>query len=163
MLCAYWKKYGTEHVIIKLIVSWQCALDENEYVGTVLMDLSKAFDFIPHGLLIAKIKAYGLSNNACEFMASYVKGPIPKGKDFKWKKLLDALLKSIPQRSCFGPFIFNIFMNDLFYFFETYSLTNYADDYTLYMISTTIETVLSALRTDTKHAINWFIYKISCR
>ncbi len=48
-------------------------------------------------------------------------------------------------------------MNDLFYFIETSNLTNYADDNTLDMISSTIEIVLSALRTDTEHAINWFI------
>ncbi len=48
-------------------------------------------------------------------------------------------------------------MNDLFYFNETYSLPNYADDNTLYMIWSTIETVLSDLRTDNEHPINWLI------
>ncbi len=36
------------------------------------MDLSEAFDCISHGLLIAKMNAYCLSNHACEFMASYL-------------------------------------------------------------------------------------------
>ncbi len=70
MLCAYRKKYGTEHGVIKLIDSWKCALDENTFVGTVSMVLSKAIDCIPHGLLIVKMKAYGLNNYACECMAS---------------------------------------------------------------------------------------------
>ncbi len=39
MLCgASRKKYGTEHVLIKLIDSWKYALDNNNFVGTVLMD-----------------------------------------------------------------------------------------------------------------------------
>ncbi len=72
MLCAYGKKYGTEHVLIKLIDSWKFALDQNKYAGTVLMGLSKAFDCVPYGLLIAKIHAYGLSINACECMSSHL-------------------------------------------------------------------------------------------
>ncbi len=59
MICAYRKKYGTEHLLIKLIDSWKCAVDENWFVGTALVDLSKAFDCISHGLLIAIMKAYG--------------------------------------------------------------------------------------------------------
>ncbi len=39
MLCAYRKKYGTEHVLIKLIDSWKYAVDNNNFVGIVLMDL----------------------------------------------------------------------------------------------------------------------------
>ncbi len=66
------------------------------------------------------------------------------------------LLTGITQGSSLSPFLFTIVMNDLFYFIEISSLTNYADDNTLDMISTTIETVLSAFRTDTEHAINWF-------
>ncbi len=70
ILCACRQKYGTQHVLIKRTDLWKCALDEDKFVGTDLMDLSKAFDCIPHGLLIAQMNAYGLSNYACEFMAS---------------------------------------------------------------------------------------------
>ncbi len=48
-------------------------------------------------------------------------------------------------------------MNDIFYFIETWDLTNYTYDNNLHHIASTIETVLSALRTDTKAGIDWFI------
>ncbi len=72
MLCAYRKKYGCELVLVKLIDSWKYALDEDNFAGTLLIDLSKAFDCMPHGLLITKMSAYGLSNDACEFMSNYL-------------------------------------------------------------------------------------------
>ena len=67
-LCAYRKKYGCDHVLIKLVESWKEALENDRFVGTVLMDLSKAFDCIPHGLLVCKLKAYGISENACIYL-----------------------------------------------------------------------------------------------
>ena len=49
-------------------------LDNNYTVGGgVLMDLSKAFDCIPHGLLIPKLSAYGLNGNALKYIYTYLK------------------------------------------------------------------------------------------
>ncbi len=70
MLCAYRKKYGCEHVLLKVIDLWKHALDSNKFAGTILIDLPKAFDCVPHGLLITKLKTYGLTDDACRFMSS---------------------------------------------------------------------------------------------
>ena len=42
-------------------------------MGTVLMDLSKAFDCTPHDLLASKLHAYGLSEDAVTLIHSYLK------------------------------------------------------------------------------------------
>ncbi len=120
MLCTYRKKYGTEHVLIKLIDSWKYALDNDNFVGTVLMDLSKAFDCITHGLLITKMSAHSLGNTACEFMASYLSDRYQRVKISNKKDSWTPLLKGIPQGSSLGPFLFNVFMNDIFYFIDKY-------------------------------------------
>ena len=64
-IAGYRENYSSSHVLIRLIENWKQALDENFVVGTVLMDLSKAFDCIPHDLLIAKLYAYGFSEKKC--------------------------------------------------------------------------------------------------
>ena len=46
-------------MLIRLVENWKKQLDNKKFVGAVLMDLSKAFDCVPHDLLIAKMHAYG--------------------------------------------------------------------------------------------------------
>ena len=52
--------------------SWQ-ENGNDKVVGAVLMYLSKAFDCIPHELLIAKLAAYNFDKGTLEFMLSYLK------------------------------------------------------------------------------------------
>ena len=49
---------------MRLLEDWRAALDNNEYVAAVLMESSKAFDCLPHKILLYKLSAYGLSDEA---------------------------------------------------------------------------------------------------
>ena len=69
-ISAYRRTYSSNHVLIKLIENWKQSLDKNRLVGAVLMDFSKAFDCIPHELLIAKMHAYGFDLNSPTFFYS---------------------------------------------------------------------------------------------
>ena len=57
-LCGFRKRYSTQHALLLLLKNWQEGLNKKEKIGTLLMDLSKAYDCIPHDLLIAKLEAY---------------------------------------------------------------------------------------------------------
>ena len=56
-----------------MLEKWKDTLDKSKYAGSVFMDLSEAFDTINHDLLLAKLEAYGFSNNALLFILSYLK------------------------------------------------------------------------------------------
>ena len=58
---AYRISYSSNHVLLKLIKEWKKSLDDKNIIGAVIMDLSKAFNCIPHDLLVAKLHAFHLS------------------------------------------------------------------------------------------------------
>ena len=49
------------------------ALDKGGNICTIFIYLSKAFDTINHGLLLAKLNSYAFSENAVKLMCSYLK------------------------------------------------------------------------------------------
>ena len=65
-ITAYRKGHSCQNVLLKLTEEWRNCIDQNKIVGSLLMDLSKAFDCLPHELLIAKLEAYGLGKNYLE-------------------------------------------------------------------------------------------------
>ena len=61
LVSTYRKNYSSQHVLIRLLEERTKCLDNNYVVSGVLMDLPKAFDCVPHELLIAKLEAYGIN------------------------------------------------------------------------------------------------------
>ena len=57
-----------EYALINLLEKWHLFLDKNGFGGTILMDLSKAFDTINHDLLITKQHVYGFSTTALKLI-----------------------------------------------------------------------------------------------
>ena len=130
-----------------MIEKWKTAIDNGGVFAALLTDLSKAFDCIPHDLIIAKLAAYGFDTNALKLIHNYLSNRI-----WKWKDIF----YGVPQGSILGPLLFNIHLCDLFYFLENTDIASYADDNTLYSAQKNRETVINTIETSSQVLFDWF-------
>ena len=71
-MCGYRKGFSTQQALFPLIERWENTLDQSGYGGTIIMDLSKAFDTINHDLLMDKLGAYGFGTASLKLIRSYL-------------------------------------------------------------------------------------------
>ena len=58
--------------LLRLLEYWRKALDNHQSAAVVLIDLSKAFDCLPHDLLIENLRGYGLAPDAVGLLSNYL-------------------------------------------------------------------------------------------
>ena len=111
------------------------------------MDLSKTFDCFRHHLRIAKLAASGFDNLSKNCL-----------KINNMKSDLTNIVSGVPQVSIAAQILFNIFLNNVFFFLYLASLYNFADDNTSSSFAKSIDILVKILELKNDFAKAWFCF-----
>ena len=128
--------------------------NEKDMVATVLMDLSMAYDCIPHDLLLAKLNAQGVDSVGLLLISDYFSCRKQRTKIGSFCSFWYDIIRRVPQESKLGPFLKYLSMT---YFSLSESLKFVTLQTIIHSIREKIlRIVISNLRADLIEVMQWF-------
>ena len=114
---------------------------------------SKAYDCIPHDVLLAKLEAYVFGLDSLNLMHRYPKNRLQRVKVNSTYNNWQKVKSNVLQGSVLGPLLFNPFSNGFIYVIESSKVCNLADDNIFYAFDDRIENVLRSLKGDINNVL----------
>ena len=98
---------------------------------------TKAFDTVPHDILLTKIKIFGIGGKLLSLIYSYLNNRKQCVKIEDCSSTLKEVTSGVPQGSILGPLLFLLFINDLPETMNDTDSFGYADDFKAILLNQT--------------------------
>ena len=150
------KEMGTETALVEFTEFIHNGLNKKHNIGSIFMDLSKAFDVMDHRILKDKLEHYGFRGKFLDFLMSF----LIQRKYFVYVNGFRSDIKTVnigvPQGSTLGPLLFLIFINDMKNCSLLLKFIQFADDTTILFSSNDINILNEILEREANKVILWF-------
>ena len=113
---------------MELIEEITNATDNKKHAIGVFIDLKKAFDTVDHGILIKKLKHYGVRGVASDWVKSYLSNRKQFVNFDGCSSELLSVICGVPQGSILGPTLFILYINDICNVSNLVKFILFADD-----------------------------------
>lgn len=104
------------------------AIDCGKQIDVIYTDFSKAFDRVPHHLLLSKLSAYGITGTLYNWLKSYLENRLFFVVVNGFQSGTYEASSGVPQGSHIGPILFIVFVNDIPHCLKFSECYMYADD-----------------------------------
>ena len=112
---AYRRGHSTETALLKIYNDILMAMNRQEVVLLVLLDLSAAFDTVEHSVLLSRLStSFGVRGTAQEWFASYLSGRSQRVSLSGKRSESLQLNQGVPQGSCLGPLLFTLSITNVY-------------------------------------------------
>ena len=150
------KNHSTSDAVLKLLDKIYDGYNRDQFLGTVMLDLSKAFDTVDHGILMSKLYNYGFRGTVYNLIKSYLTDRKQYVHCNKTTSDILSVKIGVPQGSVLGPLFFLIYVNDMMSaVVDSASIIQYADDTTLYCSKSNINDLCRCLSTNLSKIKMW--------
>ena len=105
--------HSAQDLVFKVVDDWRGYLDDDEIVGSLFIDLTKAFDSIDHQLMLLKLQNIGVDGIELPWFQNFLCGRMQYIAIGKARSFLKPISSGVPQGLILGPLLFIIFMNNL--------------------------------------------------
>lgn len=148
-------KYSCETALQLVICEWKKNIESSKLTVAVFIDLRKAFEMVNRDILILKLQKYGFEGKVLDWLTSYL---LKREQRVKFNGTLSKTLPSVtgvPQGSVLGPFLFNLYVNDIANILQDCDIYMYADDIVICCSGRNVQEMIIKLNGDVKKLENW--------